>query len=77
MILALLARDVRAPLSLRRRLGRAVGVPEPLALLAPAPWLAVALGARVAGLERIEAFAVGRFLRPAIRAARSKTLCAR
>jgi hypothetical protein len=59
--------DVIDALSLRRRLGRAIGAPEALALRAPALWLAVALGARVAGLERIEAVAVGRFLRPAIR----------
>jgi hypothetical protein len=62
--------DVLDALSLRRRLGRAVGAPEALALRAPVLWLALALLARVAGMERIEAVAVGRFLRPAIRAFR-------
>lgn len=55
----------------RASLGDRLGVPPVLATAAPARWLAVALVARGLGLDRLEAVAVGRYLKPCLRAVRA------
>ena len=55
----------------RTSLGDRLGVPPVLSAEAPARWLAVALVARGLGLDRLEAVAVGRYLKPCLRAVRA------